>query len=151
MSGYAIRDVGIAGEIDRLAKDILELKNTQLYRSSSLKTYASTSAAIESVPVIQFGQYTNEGVYKRITFTAANQKNPFGRLAIDIRKFDVNTPALNSDPPRINTYNFIPTQENDGKLQWIVDVSAPANYKFFVYYKVAASDYGTFTIEDVVF
>lgn len=149
MGSYTVRDQGILQQINRAQRDIEELKNLQFIGSNNLKTYVNDSALVTSAELIQMGVYIAEYMYKRITFDAANQTSPFGRLAIDLRIGSPTNPAGDGSGLTIASYQFVPTTVGDGRLVWEVDLRGPTGIKFYAVFKVTASDYGTVSVADV--
>lgn len=150
MGSYSIKDVSLVNIIDRAEKDLQELKGRQFVGRRVLATKLSTAQG-RVISVDYYGVPASAGVvgsaiYRKVTFTALNQKNPYGRLIIKLFNPD-GSPIVNvgygGDFPKVFYFNTIVGYVDDGKLSWNVDIRGPANPKFYAEFSVAATDEGT--------
>lgn len=152
MTSYSIKNVGVVEKLDRLEKDMQDLKSRQFVGRKVL----ATKKVYENKRHLSVDYYgfppaapVGSNVYRTVTYTAATQLNPYARLLIEL--YDLsgaridNLSSTGSDGPKLFTYNFIVTYVDDQQLKWAVDIRGPVTPKFYVQFSVAASDVGILT------
>lgn len=148
MAKFSVRDIDLVGQLERAKKDFTAIKASQLYGGTQMVIKKSYSPIVASVDDIFGGLYYGDIIYKRITFTAKNQKNPIGKLLIDLRSGTSTTPDTAGVADVLYYVILLPIPET-GKLVWEVDIRGSTN--FWAVFEVLASDEGFVTVEDVTF
>lgn len=151
MGSYSIKDVSLVNIIDKAEKDLQELKGRQFVGRRVLATKLSkastrVSSTEYSAPGLVNGQPgmipVGQSIYRRVTFTADNQLNPWGRLILQF--YDAaNNRKINPDDPRIYYFTFYVKPVDSKQLEWNVDIRGPLTPAFYCDFIVAATDSGT--------
>lgn len=159
MSSYAIRDVKVVNQLERLEKDMLNMKNRQHIGGRTLATKITSSRLYASRTIYNFdGPPIGQGLYENlIEFVAESQLNPYGSLTIEL--FDmagnrISTSATVTTGPMIRRLIMLPgNAPGDRTLRWDVDIAHVSGLNttgtpFQVLFTVAATDTGVVTATD---
>lgn len=145
MTKFSVRDIDLVNELDRSKKDFAAIKSAQYYGGTQLRMRETVTDIQASENDVMAG----EVIYKRIVFTAKNQKNPIGKLLIDPRVGSPTTPDTAGDVS-VLYYVPIPTLPDTSQLVWEVDIRAGST-PFWVEFTVLSSDDGTIEVKPVPF
>ncbi len=135
MGQYSVRDLSVSGEIDRIKKDLQQIKSSQGVGSDIInpKQNSTSSAADLTLP----DYYANLS----IEFTAEHQKNPNGVIICKVYRGSIGTPAA-TGTFEITSQDTDFTRD-DGKISWLLNVYNEAAGTLYLKTYVLASDTGT--------
>jgi len=157
MGSYSIKDVNLVNMIDKATKDLQELKGRQFVGRRVLATKISAANGRVQAEIYNglsgFDAAGNptfspqgRAIYRRVTFTALTQTNPYGRLTMKFFNPDgtqIVNKGFGGDYPKVFYFNIIVGYIGDSKLTWNVDIRGPLSPGFSAEFTVAATDEGT--------
>lgn len=154
MGSYSIRDVGLVNRLERMEKDMAQMKNRQFVGKKTLATYTTKlSTMLLSNDAWYFdpvGPPQLQALEHDVTFEANEQLNPYGVLTAEFYDLGgqliVNTDSQSG--PVIDSLYILLTAPDSKRLKWRIQVVGPAAPKWYVKYVVNATDKGVVGTSD---
>lgn len=149
MTSYPIRDISLARKVERMKKDLQQMKSLQYVgrRLLATKRVESNMVLSHNTLVGANGDITIQAMYYYITFKAQSQLNPYARLTMQFYNSN-NEPVDNDFGLAVLEVQEVDAEVDNRIIRWRINVqktspSGPDNTPFRAKMIVYATDDGT--------